>query len=138
MPFLPPELAPNHCYARSELLFWTIVGIGSRKYSKNPTLITLLAPKVLEQVQSTLFSRDNVIYTIQACILLCIDPMPFEVSSHDITHVLTGASMNMALNMGLHTLGTGQDFSREHLPFDQKLVEYRAKLWITCVVTCQR
>ncbi|KIW35447.1 uncharacterized protein PV07_02144 [Cladophialophora immunda] len=138
MPFLDPELTPNNYYERSELLFWTIVGIGSRKYSKNPTLITLLAPKVIEQVQSALFSRDNVVYTIQACILLCVDPMPFEVSSHDITHVLTGASMNMALNIGLHTVGTGQDFSREYLPFDQKDVEYRAKLWITCMVTCQR
>jgi len=51
----------------------------------------------------------------------------------DMTHVLCGAAVHLATQIGLHVAGVGQDFSRTPLKKDQDQKIFRAKLWMHIV-----
>ncbi|EXJ80927.1 hypothetical protein A1O3_07215 [Capronia epimyces CBS 606.96] len=141
LPYLPiyqKKLRPNECHNSSRFLFWTIVAIGARKYSKDPTLILLLAPKVMEAAKTAIFCQDKILATIQALILLCTWQMPINTLQKDTTPTLAGAMIQLASNIGLHVYGTVQDFSRVPLKYDRQHRDFRTKLWALCLLTCQR
>ena len=127
---------PNDCHSQSPLLFWTIVTIGSRKYPDDPTVLSLLAPRLLEIVRKAVFSRD--LPTIQAFLLLCVWPLPVDTLDKDISPVLIGVVLQLAINAGLHLHGNGQDFSRTTLNPDSDDVTRRSKLWMSCLIVFQR
>ncbi|EXJ66224.1 uncharacterized protein A1O5_10840 [Cladophialophora psammophila CBS 110553] len=131
-------MPPNECHGQSPLLFWTIVAVGSRKYSENPTLIILLGPKVSNLAKLALFAQEPVLLTIQAFLLLCSWPMPFEALSNDITPILAGAVLQLATTIGLHVSGVGQEFARTRVSQDLTYRVARGKLWTACVVVSQR
>lgn len=138
MPTFESFMAPNECYEQSPLLFWTIVAVGSRKYTENPTLIILLGPKTSKLAKLALFAQEPVLLTIQAFLLLCSWPMPFEALSNDITPVLAGAVLQLATTIGLHVSGVGQEFARTRVNQDLNHRAARARLWTACVVVSQR
>ncbi|EXJ68829.1 uncharacterized protein A1O5_07761 [Cladophialophora psammophila CBS 110553] len=141
LPYLPifdNKLHPNDCHAASPFLFWTIVVIGSRRYSKDPTLILLLAPKVLDLAKGAIFSLERVLPTIQALVLLCTWQMPIDTLQKDITPQLAGAMIQLAINVGLHVYGSVQDFTRVPLKYDSQQRSFRTRLWSMCLYTCQR
>ncbi|KEF61032.1 uncharacterized protein A1O9_02596 [Exophiala aquamarina CBS 119918] len=137
-PVVDANLRPHECYNESTLLFWTIISIGSRRYAKDPTLVILLAPKVKELVGKAILSTDGSLCTIQAFLLLCAWPLPFDSLSRDYTPTVAGAVLSIAMTNGLHVLGVGQDFSRTKLPDDSRRTQLRTKLWSICIATCQR
>lgn len=128
---------PNACYAQCPLLFWTIVVTGARKYSKDPTILTLLGPKVIELAARSMFSHTERLPTIQAYLLLCIWPMPVDTMHKDISPVLSGAMLSLAISNGLHVQGMGQDFSRTTLEHNENECIYRANLWVACTISSQ-
>ncbi|OQU98991.1 hypothetical protein CLAIMM_04698 isoform 1 [Cladophialophora immunda] len=141
LPYLPifdQKLQPNDCYGASPFLFWTILAIGSRRYSKDPTLILLLAPKVLELAKAAIFSLERVLPTIQALVLLCTWQMPIDTLQKDVTPQLAGAMIQLATNVGLHVYGSVQDFTRVPLKYDSQQRSFRTRLWSMCLYTCQR
>ncbi|OQV02769.1 Fungal specific transcription factor domain-containing protein [Cladophialophora immunda] len=141
MIYLPMDgslMVPNECHQQSPLLFWTIVAVGSRKYADNPTLIILLGPKVSKLAKLALFAQEPVLLTIQAFLLLCSWPMPFEALSNDITPVLAGAVLQLATTIGLHVSGVGQEFARTRVNQDPTYRIARGKLWTLCVIVSQR
>ena len=127
---------PNDCYSLSILLFWTIITIGSRKYTDDPTVLSLLAPRLLEMVRNAVFSRD--LPTIQAFLLLCVWPMPVDTLDNDISPVLIGVVLQLAMTLGLHLHGDGQDFSRTTLSPDSSEEILRSKLWMSALIIIQR
>ncbi|KAK5065028.1 hypothetical protein LTR84_000863 [Exophiala bonariae] len=139
-PVVDSDLKPRECYEKSVLLFWTVVAIGSRRYVKDPTLVISLAPKLTELVEKNILSTetDGVLFTIQALLLLCAWPIPFDSLSHDCSSTIAGAVLGLAMSNGLHVLGVGQDFARKKLVDDHKSRRLRAKLWSICIATCQR
>jgi len=132
------SLQPHACYKESTLLFWTIVFIGSRRYTKDPTLVIQLTPKVKELLERAILSTDGSLCTIQALLLLCAWPLPFDSLSHDFTPTVAGVVLSLAMTNGLHVPGVGQDFARKKLPDDSRRRELRTKLWSICIATCQR
>ena len=130
------HLTPNDCHSQSPLLFWTIVAIGSRKYPDDPTVLSLLAPRLLRMVRNAVFSRD--LPTIQAFLLLCVWPLPVDTLDNDISPVLIGVILQLAMNIGLHLHGDGQDFSRTTLNPDSGEETLRSKLWMSSLITIQR
>ncbi|KAI1469832.1 uncharacterized protein F4812DRAFT_469891 [Daldinia caldariorum] len=54
-----------------------------------------------------------------------------------MTHVLSGTALHLAMQIGLHVVGTGQDFARTVLPSDadHSSRTSRAQLWIKCLIT---
>ncbi|OAL27886.1 hypothetical protein AYO22_03231 [Fonsecaea multimorphosa] len=138
LPIFDQKLQPNDCFGASPFLFWTIVAIGSRRYSKDPTLILLLAPKVLELAKVAIFSCERVLPTIQALVLLCTWQMPIDTLQKDVTPQLAGAMIQLATNVGLHVYGSVQDFTRVPLKYDGQQRKFRTRLWSMCLYTCQR
>ncbi|KIW84496.1 hypothetical protein Z517_03746 [Fonsecaea pedrosoi CBS 271.37] len=139
VPILENSLRPDDCYVYSPLLFWTILAIGSMRFERDPTLIIAIGPMVMELAKDAVFSCKDVIATIQSFTLLCTWPMPVETLERDPSPALAGAALQLAINSGLHVWGIGQDFSRRRLnPGGQNSVDFRAKLWVNCLIVCQR
>ena len=138
LPLLDPALRPNACYAQSPFLFWTIIVIGCRRYPEDPTMLERLAPRITDLAFSSLSSRAAPIQTIQGLLLLCTWPVPINSMSKDVTHVLSGAAMHLAMQIGLHVSGIGQDFAADRLGPDPEEKAYRARLWLLCYIVCQR
>jgi transcriptional regulatory protein LEU3 len=138
LPALEIELAANDCYAQSRYLFWVIVAIGSRRYHQDPTLLSQLAPHITKMTEHAAFSREKSLNTISAFMLLCTWPLPYNSMSKDISHILSGVLLQHSLSVGLHSFGVGQDFSRVKLQQDRAQMYFRARLWVLCIVICQR
>ncbi|KAH8121896.1 hypothetical protein FP744_10002943 [Trichoderma asperellum] len=115
-PFLPifnnAIISPNQCFAQSPFLSWMIVYIGSRHYAGDPTLLERLAPKINSMAFAVLEKRNSPIQTIQGILLLCQWPTPIDTMHRGISLVLAGAALHLAMVVGLHVTGVGQDFAR--------------------------
>lgn len=138
LPILDAILSPDEYFELSPFLFWTIVFIGSRHYVRDPTLLSKLAPRINSIALKSLESRANPIQTIQGLLLLCVWPVPINTMHKDISHVLSGAAVHLAMQIGLHVTGSGQDFERIKLDSrnDQKIS--RAQLWVHCLMISHR
>jgi transcriptional regulatory protein LEU3 len=138
LPVVEGPLTPNTCYEESPYLFWVITTIGSRRYARDPTLLSQLSPQITALTREMTFSPEKSLRTIQAFMLLCTWPMPHSSLSLDITPTLSGVLLQHALSVGLHVFGVGQDFSRVKLQPDAEQMYLRARLWAQCIVVCQR
>ncbi|EHK17250.1 uncharacterized protein TRIVIDRAFT_205851 [Trichoderma virens Gv29-8] len=138
-PFLPIfQIAPgpNQCFDQSPFLFWVIVYIGSRRYAGDPTLLGRLSPKINSMGFAALESRSSPIQTIQGILLLCQWPTPVNTMHRGISLVLAGAALHLAMQIGLHVAGVGQDFARTILDGNRLERANRAMLWKQCCTTC--
>lgn len=133
---ITPFMRSRDCFNLSGLLYWTIVTIGSRRYTGNPSLLGTLAPRLLDMVRSAMFNPD--LAAIQAFLLLCIWPIPIDTFGKEISTTLSASMIQFSMNKGLHIRGIGQDFSRVTLNPEPALEVLRAKLWISCLITAQR
>lgn len=131
LPFYGHLKPPNAQYTSSPFLFWAIVGVGCRTYSRNPTLLGVLAPAVLAAALSTLNSPVT-LETIQGLLTLLNWPFPKTSATSDLLYPLTGALIHMAMQMGLHLPGSGQEFSKVRLSLDTTEIEKRARTWGCC------
>jgi transcriptional regulatory protein LEU3 len=138
LPILDPGMSPNAYHSLSPFLFWIIFWVGSRKYSGYRTITKYLAPRIISLAMLSLVSRATPIQVIQGLLLLCTWPVPVNTESKDVTHILSGAAMNLAMEIGLHTFGIGQDFARTRLAQDEKEKVFRARLWLHCLIVYQR
>ncbi|OKL55472.1 hypothetical protein UA08_09208 [Talaromyces atroroseus] len=137
LPILNPRLSPNTYFSRSPLLFWTIVAVGSRRYDKDPTLLTRLAPSIQNMALLSLSMREAVIEVIQSLLLLSIWPFPFNSVNKAMAHIFCGAAVNLAQQIGMHVFGIGQDFARVKLFPNEAEKAYRAQLWQHCIIINQ-
>ena len=131
LPFLDKLKSPNAQYVSSPFLFWAIIGVGCRTYARNPTLLAVLAPAVLAAALSTLNSPVT-LQTIQALLTLLHWPFPKTSATSDLLYPLTGALINMAMQIGLHLPISAQEFSKVRLSLDTTEIERRARTWGFC------
>ncbi|PTB36661.1 hypothetical protein M441DRAFT_62116 [Trichoderma asperellum CBS 433.97] len=138
-PFLPifnnAIISPNQCFAQSPFLSWMIVYIGSRHYAGDPTLLERLAPRINSMAFAALEKRNNPIQTIQGILLLCQWPTPIDTMHRGISLVLAGAALHLAMVVGLHITGVGQDFARTILNRNRCDRDNRRMLWRQCCTT---
>ncbi|CAK7234882.1 hypothetical protein SBRCBS47491_009099 [Sporothrix bragantina] len=111
LPILDASTSPDEYFQQSPFLFWIITYIGSRRYTRDPTLLYRLAPKINSMALLALES-SRPIQTIQGILLLCLWPVPVNTMHRDFSLVLGGAALHLAMQVGLHVAGPGQDFSR--------------------------
>ncbi len=138
VPVVDRLTAADAIFEKSPFLFWTIVTIGSRKYSQDPTLFSQLCHRIVDLAFSSLKLRQSPIQIVQALVLLCAWPLPVEHLYQDKVHTLAGSCMQLALQIGLHVAGVGQDFARERVQAHAAAQAVRALLWRYCVIVCQR
>ncbi|RFU23767.1 hypothetical protein B7463_g12570, partial [Scytalidium lignicola] len=104
---------PDAYYKDSSLLFWTIIGVASRRYREDLTLLPALSKNILDMVWNTISSPPLTLYELQA--LLILASWPFASSSiwKDSTLFICSTAMNAAMLLGLHHCGNGEGFSRD-------------------------
>ncbi|KAK7757120.1 hypothetical protein SLS62_000667 [Diatrype stigma] len=136
LPLLDPHLPPDGYYDLCPFLFWAIVYIGSRKYSQDPTLLHRLSSCINTKALLALESRAAPIQTIQGLLLLCLWPVPINTAQKDLSSVLSGAAMALAMQIGLHVAGVGQEFARAKLVSTRSQKLFRAQLWMHCIMIC--
>lgn len=86
----------------------------------------------------TLQAHQSPLQTVQGLLLLCLWPLPVKHLLKDMVHTTSGIAMQLALHIGLHVAGIGQDFARIPLQSHAAEQAYRAELWRHCIITCQR
>ncbi|KAI1660571.1 hypothetical protein F4813DRAFT_379347 [Daldinia decipiens] len=96
-----------------------------------------LAPRMNKMALLALEDTNSPMETIQGIILLCHWPVPTSSMYKDMTQMLSGAALHLAMQIGLHVVGTGQDFARTVLPSnaDHSSRAFRAQLWTRCLIT---
>ncbi|KAK5093661.1 hypothetical protein LTR70_009851 [Exophiala xenobiotica] len=138
LPFLNPERPPDEYYAKSPLLFWTILLVGSRHYSAEPHLFASLVRQVQTLTWSTLAEVPQNYHHVKALVLLCAWPLPCSSTSTDPTFMLAGMMMQVALQIGLHRPDHAQDFSKFRIELRQAELQDRVVTWCVCNMVAQR
>lgn len=138
LPLLDPSKPPDYYHQTSQLLFWTVISIASRRISSPPTLLNSLAPAVLRLTWSTLGAIPQSYHVVKALCLLCTWPFPVSSTSADPTFMLCGSMMNIAMQMGLHRPSYAQDFARFHIQLREEDIRDRVKTWAVCNIVAQR
>lgn len=138
MPVIDINRSPQEYYHLSELLFWTIISVASRRLSSHPTLLPKLARSVTDLMWKTLRSVSYSITTVQALALLCTWPFPTSSSTADPTFMLVGTMLQIGTQIGLHRALSAQDFSK--VPIKLEALEYAewVRTWEACNIVAQR
>ncbi|CAG8105567.1 unnamed protein product [Penicillium olsonii] len=138
LPILDAQIKPDAYYAQSPFLFWAVVGVCSRSYPRNPTLQTALAQEVTEMAFLSVLSTCAPWYMIQGLLLLLTWPFPKE-NRPDVTFLLSGMLLHIAMQNGFHIPMSSHEFSRVKIPApsEQDMIR-RSELWAHCVLVYQR
>ncbi|KAK9320890.1 hypothetical protein V1517DRAFT_194027 [Lipomyces orientalis] len=138
LPILDPSVTPNTFYQHAPFLFWVVVSIGSRRYTRQPTLTRALALPVTQLALQSIVVRTKPINRMKALILLLNWPFPSDPFYRDPSFLLGGALLHMAMQCGLHAPTFSQDFSKIYskLPVQEPLRS--AEMWAYVVITYQR
>jgi transcriptional regulatory protein LEU3 len=135
---LDPNVSPNTFYQHAPSLFWVVVSIGSRRYTRQPTLTRILALPVTQLVLQSIIIRTKPIERIKALILLLNWPVPSGHFYREPSFLLGGALLHMAMQSGLHAPGFSQDLSKGHSKLPERELLRRAEMWAYVIITYQR
>ncbi|KAJ5310912.1 citrate synthase [Penicillium atrosanguineum] len=138
LPILDPQARPNTYYAQSPFLFWAIIGVACRAYSRNPTLLMALARSIIEMALLSTLSVSPPSNTIQGILLLLTWPFP-KGDHPDVTFPMGGILLHIAMQNGLHIPMSSHEFSRVKMaaPSDLDLLR-RSELWAHSIIVYQR
>ncbi|KAK9244191.1 hypothetical protein V1506DRAFT_542244 [Lipomyces tetrasporus] len=92
------DLLAEFCYA--PFLFWVVVSIGSRRYTRQPTLTRALALPVTQLALQSIIARTKPIERMKGLILLLNWPFPSGPFYRDPSFVLGGTLLHMAMHCG--------------------------------------
>lgn len=145
MPILDPGTTPNSYYSQSPLLFWMVLLVASRSYTKNPTLFMALKQPVNDMLLLSLSTNATPVAKIQSLILFLTWPVP----KIEVLFPFSGLLLHLAMQNGLHIPMASHEFSR-HVATpkenptltDRSLanadMQRRSELWAHCIVVYQR
>lgn len=136
LPFLDPDQPPNQYMTHSNLLFWSIIVIASRRYD-NQALLNQLSPPLTRLLWSTISEVPHNHQVVKAMCLLCTWPLPASTTSSDPTHILSGVMMKTATGIGLHRPSHTQDFSRVSVDLSKEQLHDRVVTWAVCNIVAQ-
>lgn len=138
LPFLDPKLSPEDYYNASNLLFWTIISVGARRYQGDSALLNSLAGPVSRLVWSTLADIPQSYHVVKALALLCSWPFPTSSTSTDPTFMLCGMMVQVAMQLGLHRPSHTQDFSKFRVELIEEELRDKVRTWAICNIVAQR
>ncbi|OJJ67014.1 hypothetical protein ASPBRDRAFT_69469 [Aspergillus brasiliensis CBS 101740] len=137
VPLLDPSISPDQYYARSAVLFWSIILQASRRYTEEPGLFVSLTAPVKKLIWDTIANPPHTWHVVQAIILVCMWPFPTSSLSSDITSILLSTAQTISLRIGLHRPEAIQDFSRTRRRLMPEEMAEVARTWATCYITAQ-
>ncbi|RAL15005.1 Zn(II)2Cys6 transcription factor [Aspergillus homomorphus CBS 101889] len=139
LPILDPQTTPNAYHDQSSFLFWAIVGVASRTYNENPTLLMALSPNIIEMALLSITFTASAWHTIQGLLLVLTWPFPKETKKTDAMFPLSGMLLHIAMQNGLHIPLSSHEFARRKMaaPLEADM-DRRSELWARCVIVYQR
>jgi transcriptional regulatory protein LEU3 len=138
LPILDPNVSPNAFYQNAPSLFWVVVSIGSRRYTRQPTLTRILALPVTQLVLQSILVRGKPIERLKGFILLLHWPFPSGPFYREPSFLLAGALLHMAMHCGLHAPAFSRDISKGYPKSPELELLRRAEMWAYVVITYQR
>lgn len=112
LPIFDPSWDPSSIYMLSPFVFWCIVITGSRRYERDPTLLSRLTPGVKQLSLQALSQTTSYITNICGLLVLCTWPLPMKAICEDPSAMYSGAAMQLALQHGLQMFRTQHPSSR--------------------------
>ena len=138
LPLLDPRKSPDHYFELSELLFWSVIAVASRRWPEDPTLLTGLAPSLNYHVWETVAAVPQNYHVVKALCLLCTWPLPTKSSTSDPTFMLSGLMMQIAMQTGLHRPSSTRDFTRTRVEWREEDIKDRLNTWAACNIVSQK
>ncbi|OJJ46045.1 hypothetical protein ASPZODRAFT_133006 [Penicilliopsis zonata CBS 506.65] len=139
LPLLDPETTPNAYYTQCPLLFWAIIGVACRTYPQNPTLMSALAPKVIELGLVAGLSSASPLHIIPALVLIVTWPFPKNNAKPEPNFLLSGMLLHIAMANGMHIPMASHEFSKNKIQqYSAADIARRAELWAHCLIVYQR
>ncbi|KAM3427673.1 hypothetical protein NHJ13734_008898 [Beauveria thailandica] len=131
---------PDECYGASPILFWVIIYVTCRRYTKDRVFFRALVDHVEKDISKTLMDPVMTLETAHAALFLCSWPLPVirlltDSSTTYISIVMTGIMM-----IGVHTgRGSHKQFCvgtrRKGGIFTD---EEAASTWMACCVLAEK
>lgn len=137
LPILDSSRSPDAYYELSSTLFWAIVGVASRAYTKKPVLLDSLRRRVQDLAIDSL-KMAATMECVQALLLVVSWPFPRGGATLSPTFSLSGALIHVAMGVGLHIPAAGQEFTKVRLRLTEEDIRQRAETWAYCVIVYQR
>ncbi|KAI9724301.1 MAG: hypothetical protein M1828_003725 [Chrysothrix sp. TS-e1954] len=137
LPLLDTQRSPEYFFELSELLFWSIIAVASRRWAEDPTLLTGLATSLNYLVWETVAAVPQNYHVVKALCILCTWPLPTKSSTTDPTFMLAGLMMQIAMQTGLHRPSSTRDFTKTQIEWRDEDVRDRLKTWAACNIVSQ-
>ncbi|KAH8705209.1 fungal-specific transcription factor domain-containing protein [Talaromyces proteolyticus] len=133
-PILPTQADFLEAYDANKLLLWTIITIACKESAEYSQLyITLVDP--VRRLAGDLYniqSRD--FETIQALLLLCIWPFPFQQTINDPSPMYCGLATQLSYQLGLHRPNLQMHWEYGATTSNTRVNLGRSKVWLGCFV----
>jgi Fungal specific transcription factor domain len=138
LPYLPAERTPDEYYDGCSLLFWSILAVGSRRYERDPTLLSALSTRVFKLALLSTHLKSSGLPILKSLLVLLTWKFPSNDVSDEMNYVLCGSMIHLAVMLGLHLPLAAQDFSRVKVQLSEDDIKRRAEIWANCVILYQR
>ncbi|GAO50524.1 hypothetical protein SAICODRAFT_70036 [Saitoella complicata NRRL Y-17804] len=113
LPFLDPSFSADAYYALSQPLFWAIIAVAAQRDQTTPSIITSIAPHVVNLAWNTCMSPSPpTCANIQALLLLNLWPYWPYRPWKEHAYLFANVAINCAIRIGLHRPGNPGDFRR--------------------------
>lgn len=134
-PFLPILRCtdPNECYETHTTLFWTILYVSSRRFSRDVKLYAALVEELSQTPWLMLSTASATLESIHALLILCNWPLPTIRFLTDPCPSLLAVANIACMQLGLHLgLGTGADYGCGDRHNAKCTDEQAASTWLSC------
>lgn len=135
-PILSDITTFSKSYDCCPLLFWTIIAIASKYSPRFSTLYLPLSSLVPRLVVDINIPANRSLNTIQALLLLCWWPFPFQATINDPSWTYCGLACHRALQIGIHRALYHSDFFYDG-KLEQNAITERHRTWLGCYITNQ-
>ncbi|KIW08424.1 hypothetical protein, variant [Verruconis gallopava] len=136
-PILPDQPTFLSRYNFNKLLLWTVLAIASRESSQHSALYSSLVDPVRRLAGDLYASQSRSFETVQALLLLCVWPFPFQQTINDPSPMYIALASQIAYQLGLHRPGFRADFTENNLPQADPGELARKKVWYGCCIVNQ-
>ncbi|KOS19616.1 Regulatory protein LEU3 [Escovopsis weberi] len=140
-PFAPllRKKIPDECFHAQPMLFWIVLYIACRRYSRDPGLVTVLYNHINKNIWAMLSIPALGLEEIHAILLACMWPFPTTRLATDPGSMLANIAMNAAMMLGLHTgRGSHPQFCLGLRNPLTSTDEEASATWAACCIVVQR
>lgn len=116
----------------SVLLLSTVLVVASRRRLEHREIYISLCDVVRALVADSIWPANGSILSLQAILLLCCWPLPFQ-RNEDPSHVFVAQATHLGLRLGLHRPGHETEFDNSSSDGEREMIQRMT--WVTCFIT---